>query len=90
MLTFSQQLSIIAIAVGLVASTALLLLSLPTSVFRKGSKDDADIPIEGTGLLHAIWMYRNHAELEALLPQVDNPTTANLREAGMAFGLYLV
>ncbi|KAJ7841690.1 hypothetical protein B0H14DRAFT_2782285 [Mycena olivaceomarginata] len=77
------DLSIIAVAAGLVASIALFLLSLPTSAFYKGGKDDRDILIDGTGLLHAIWMCRNHTELEALLPQVENPTINNLREAGM-------
>jgi hypothetical protein len=71
------------VAVGLAVSIGLLLLSLPTSVFYKGSNDDKDMPIDAIGLLHAIWMYRNHAELEALLPQVEDPTVHNLREAGM-------
>jgi hypothetical protein len=71
------------VAAGLAASMALLLLSRPASVFQKGGQGDSDIPIEGTGLLHAIWMYRNHEELKSLLPHVDNPTTTNLREAGM-------
>jgi hypothetical protein len=35
------------------------------------------------GILHAIWLYRNHPELEMLMEQVDHPTEANLREAGM-------
>jgi hypothetical protein len=71
------------VAAGLAVSIALLLLSLPTSLFHKGGDNPTDIPIDGTGLLHAIWMYRNHPELEKLLPQVENPTISNLREAGM-------
>ncbi|KAJ7034235.1 hypothetical protein C8F04DRAFT_1183523 [Mycena alexandri] len=67
------------IVVGLVASVFLALLALP-SIFFFGDKD---IAIDGTGVLHAIWMYRNHPELEALLPQVEHPTTENLRKAGM-------
>ncbi|KAF7333175.1 hypothetical protein MVEN_02383300 [Mycena venus] len=39
--------------------------------------------IDGTGLLHAIWLYRNHPELEDLLEQVEHPTKDNLRDAGM-------
>jgi hypothetical protein len=39
--------------------------------------------IDGTGILHAMCMCRNHAELEKLLPHVENPTINNLREAGM-------
>ncbi|KAJ6548451.1 hypothetical protein B0H19DRAFT_1265288 [Mycena capillaripes] len=75
------DLSLIAVGIGLAASVALLLLSLPTSVVHKGSKDDTDIPVDGTGLLHVIWMYRNHPELETLLRQVDNPTTTNLPDS---------
>jgi hypothetical protein len=60
----------------------LTLLSLPTSIL-KHVKDENDIPIDGTGILHAIWLYRNHPELETLLEQVEHPTDNNLREAGM-------
>ncbi|KAJ7023517.1 hypothetical protein C8F04DRAFT_180802 [Mycena alexandri] len=71
--------SLIAIIAGLVASILLALLALP-SIY---SGRDRDIPIDGTGILHAIWMYRNHPELDVLLPQVDDPTNDNLRQAGM-------
>jgi hypothetical protein len=67
--------------VGLAASIALLLLSLPSSLFA--AKDNSALPIDGTGILHAIWLYRNHPELETLLEQVDHPTEENLRDAGM-------
>ncbi|KAJ7080307.1 hypothetical protein C8R44DRAFT_824305 [Mycena epipterygia] len=76
--------SIIAAAVGLAASIALLLLSLPDSLFQRGTRDGEElIPITGTGILHAIWLYRNHPELEARLEQVEHPTDGNLRHAGM-------
>ncbi|KAJ7701977.1 hypothetical protein B0H16DRAFT_1483316 [Mycena metata] len=51
--------------------------------FRKSVDMADDIPIEGTGLLHAIWLYRNHPDLETRLDQVENPTEMNLRHAGM-------
>lgn len=42
-----------------------------------------DPSINGTGILHAIWMYRNHPELQKMLEQVEHPTDENLRVAGM-------
>lgn len=62
---------------------ALMLLSLPFSLFNVGAKKDSDLPIDGTGMLHAIWLYRNHPELETLLEHVEHPTDDNLRRAGM-------
>jgi hypothetical protein len=59
----------------------LLLLSLSFSL--SGARDDKEIPMDGIGILHAIWLYRNHPELERLMPHVENPTDNNLREAGM-------
>ncbi|KAJ6606125.1 hypothetical protein DFH09DRAFT_1353339 [Mycena vulgaris] len=74
------DLSIIAIAGGLAASVALALLALPHSLSKTGEED---IPVHGTGLLHAIWLYRNHPELDAALKQVQHPTDKSLRSAGM-------
>ncbi|KAJ7105177.1 hypothetical protein C8R44DRAFT_942960 [Mycena epipterygia] len=68
------------VSAGLSASIALMFLSL---LFQRGSKDDQILPIDGTGILHVIWLYRNHPELEILLDQVENPTDDNLRAAGM-------
>ncbi|KAJ7112172.1 hypothetical protein C8R44DRAFT_741877 [Mycena epipterygia] len=67
---------------GLAASIALMLLSMPYSFPPQEDNDDDDIPIYGTGILHTIWLYRNHPELETSLEQVENPTTDNLRKAG--------
>jgi hypothetical protein len=39
--------------------------------------------VDGTGLVHAMWLYRNHPELETLMDHVDHPTDENLREARM-------
>ncbi|KAJ7903208.1 hypothetical protein B0H13DRAFT_2335168 [Mycena leptocephala] len=75
------DLSIIALGAGLAASVTLLLLSLSFSL--SGARDDKEIPMDGIGILHAIWLYRNHPELERLMPHVENPTDNNLREAGM-------
>ncbi|KAJ6503709.1 hypothetical protein C8R45DRAFT_924052 [Mycena sanguinolenta] len=77
------------ISVGLAASIALLLLSLTYSIFhiwhrdRSMQEEEANTQLDGTGILHTIWMYRDHAELGAILEHVEHPTDNNLREAGM-------
>ncbi|KAJ7112169.1 hypothetical protein C8R44DRAFT_798196 [Mycena epipterygia] len=83
--TFTQgrlNLSIIAVMGGLGASIILMLSSLPYSIPPKEGNNDNNIPIDGTGILHTIWLYRSHLELETSLEQVENPTTDNLRKAG--------
>ncbi|KAJ7312466.1 hypothetical protein DFH08DRAFT_897062 [Mycena albidolilacea] len=77
------DLNIIAVSIGLAGSIVLMLLSLQYSLLRIHHENEQDLPIDGTGLLHAIWMYRNHPELELFLEQVDHPTDDNLRHAGM-------
>ncbi|KAJ7613429.1 hypothetical protein FB45DRAFT_1065029 [Roridomyces roridus] len=67
------------ITLGAVVSGLLFLLSLQFSVFRRTT----DEIISGMGPLHIIWLYRNHPELEADLEQVVDPTSSNLRKAGM-------
>lgn len=62
---------------------ALILISSPLLLFPQGIRDDKDLPIDGTGLLQTIGLYRNHPELETLLEQVEHPTENNLRVAGM-------
>ncbi|KAF7328744.1 hypothetical protein MVEN_02503100 [Mycena venus] len=83
---FSAQtrldLSIIAIGGGLVVSVVLMLVSLQFSHLRHGMPEE-DILIDGTGLLHIMWLYRNHPELETVMEQVDRPTDRSLRKAGM-------
>ncbi|KAJ7935839.1 hypothetical protein B0H13DRAFT_1853952 [Mycena leptocephala] len=69
----------VTVAAGLVISILLLFLTLPTSLHRGGGT-----AIEGTGILHPMWLYRIHPELETLLQQVDHPTDDNLRAAGMS------
>jgi hypothetical protein len=61
----------------------LFLLSLQYSFFSKSHKHETGNIIDGTGVLQAMWLYRNHPELEIQLNQVYNPTETNLREAGM-------
>ncbi|KAJ7763001.1 hypothetical protein B0H16DRAFT_1883883 [Mycena metata] len=78
------DLSIVAIAAGLTASVILALLSLPSVILKTASQKE--IPIDGTGMLYAIWLYRNNLELEAELEQVEHPTDVNLRQAGMDDG----
>jgi hypothetical protein len=60
-----------------------MLLALPSLLFHEDSTDDKDRSVNGTGILHAIWLYRNHPELETLLEQVEHPTDDNLRAAGL-------
>ncbi|KAJ7429478.1 hypothetical protein B0H11DRAFT_2406012 [Mycena galericulata] len=68
------------VSAGLAISVVLIFLSL---WLQRGSENNKDMPINGTGILHAIWLYRNHPELETLLEQVEHPTDGNLRAAGM-------
>ncbi|KAF7374154.1 hypothetical protein MSAN_00297100 [Mycena sanguinolenta] len=78
------DLSIIAIVAGLAASVMLALLSLQFwHLGAEAVREGGHASLDGTGLLHAIWLYRNHPELEGLLKQVDDPTEGNLRAAGM-------
>ncbi|KAJ7464556.1 hypothetical protein FB451DRAFT_1403224 [Mycena latifolia] len=77
------DLNIIAVLVGLAASIAIARISLQYSRFHKIPKEDEDIATDGTGILHTIWLYRNHPELQRLLEQVEHPTDENLRKAGM-------
>ncbi|KAJ6488802.1 hypothetical protein C8R45DRAFT_992894 [Mycena sanguinolenta] len=74
------ELNPISVFVGLAVSFVLMGVSLP--VLRSAGTNE-DPPINGTGILHAIWMYRNHPELQKSLEQVEHPTDENLRTAGM-------
>ncbi|KAF7326726.1 hypothetical protein MSAN_02500600 [Mycena sanguinolenta] len=75
------ELSIIAVSAGLVVSIILMAVALP---LLRGSEFDEDLPVNGTGILHTIWLYRNHPGLRRILEQVEHPTDENLRAAGMA------
>jgi hypothetical protein len=35
------------------------------------------------GMLHVFWLFRNHPDLADQLEHVEDPTTYNLRAAGM-------
>lgn len=61
----------------------LMMLVLTSLLSQRGQDKDDDLPLDGTGILHAIWLYRNQPELETLLEQVEHPTDENLRAAGM-------
>ncbi|KAJ7834555.1 hypothetical protein B0H14DRAFT_3461989 [Mycena olivaceomarginata] len=74
------ELNIIALSASLAASVILMMLAMAS--LRSPNEDD-DLPLDGTGILHAIWLYRNHPEIEARLEQVEHPTDENLRAAGM-------
>ncbi|KAJ7863581.1 hypothetical protein B0H13DRAFT_2565026 [Mycena leptocephala] len=73
------DMNIIAVSIGLAGSAVLMLLSLQHSLLHAHHEDEQDLPIDGTGIMHAIWLYRNHPELELLLEQVAHPTDYNLR-----------
>ncbi|KAJ6514660.1 hypothetical protein DFH09DRAFT_1431637 [Mycena vulgaris] len=77
------DLNIVAVAVGFAASTCLALISLRHSIFQKMSTNDDNLTIDGTGILHTIWLYRNHPQLNRVLEQVHHPSDENLRKAGM-------
>ncbi|KAF7343753.1 hypothetical protein MSAN_01955900 [Mycena sanguinolenta] len=74
------QLNIIAVSAGLGISVLLMTVALP---LLRGSQFDKDLPVTGTGILHVIWLYRNHPHLQQILEQVEHPTNENLRAAGM-------
>ncbi|KAJ7812066.1 hypothetical protein B0H13DRAFT_2383455 [Mycena leptocephala] len=74
------ELNIIAVSAGLAGS--LILMILPLASLR-GQNEDDDLSLKrGPGILHAIWLYCNHPELETLLEQVEHPTDENLRADG--------
>lgn len=60
-------------------SVALMAVSLPL-LRGFGSSNP---PISGTGMLHAIWLYRNNPDLQRMMEQVEYPTDENLRAVGM-------
>ncbi|KAJ7843937.1 hypothetical protein B0H13DRAFT_2364535 [Mycena leptocephala] len=77
------ELSIIAVSAGLAISITLRLLAIASLLFYQRSTDDKDRSVDGTGILHAIWLYRYHPELDSLLEKVEHPTDDNLRAAGL-------
>ncbi|KAJ7796296.1 hypothetical protein B0H13DRAFT_1934641 [Mycena leptocephala] len=70
------------VVVGLTASTIIALVSLRYSLFHDIPRGDKDLAIGGSGILHTIWLYRNHPELDRFLDQAERPTDENLRKAG--------
>ncbi|KAF7328417.1 hypothetical protein MVEN_02557600 [Mycena venus] len=75
------DLSILAIAFGFAASICLFLLALPH--LHPGSTVGMETLVDGTGILHIIWLLRKHPEVEELFPDIGEPTKQNLRAAGM-------
>ncbi|KAJ7483773.1 hypothetical protein B0H11DRAFT_2279776 [Mycena galericulata] len=82
------DLNIIAILAGLAVSMILTMLSIPLSMWCAGTHR-RDPPLDGTGFLHAIWLYRNDPELATILKQVQIPTDENLRNAGMVEAVFV-
>ncbi|KAJ7192927.1 hypothetical protein GGX14DRAFT_479494 [Mycena pura] len=77
------------VVAGLAASTILLVVSLRFLNLLDLGKAKTGVRLDATDLLHSIWLYRQHPELEASLEQVYVPTNTNLRRAGMV-GVRLV
>ncbi|KAJ7195723.1 hypothetical protein C8J57DRAFT_1421444 [Mycena rebaudengoi] len=84
------NLSITAIAAGLAASLMLLLVSLLFIDLRRPATREGELEVDGTGVLHMIWLYRNHPKLDTRLEQVEHPTDENLCEAGMVRTSFVV
>ncbi|KAJ6521157.1 hypothetical protein DFH09DRAFT_1331352 [Mycena vulgaris] len=73
------HLNLVAILIGLCASISLALLSILFCRDQSGPHTG----ITGFGLLHIIWLFRNHPEPDGILPEVETPSDDSLRAAGM-------
>ncbi|KAF7330599.1 hypothetical protein MSAN_02460100 [Mycena sanguinolenta] len=73
------NLNILAISLGLGASMILCTLAV---IVSQGTTQPTNL-FNGMGLLHIIWLLRNHPELNAQLEQVEKPRNHALRAAGM-------
>ncbi|KAF8143161.1 hypothetical protein K438DRAFT_1784039 [Mycena galopus ATCC 62051] len=71
------------VSTGLAASIVLMLLLPQHLLFRTDEKTEQSMPIDGTGLLHTIWLYRNHSELEMPLEHAEHPTDDSLHDVEM-------
>ncbi|KAJ7803824.1 hypothetical protein B0H14DRAFT_2613027 [Mycena olivaceomarginata] len=65
------------------ASLILTMLALASLFSQRDHHEDDNLPLNGTGMLHTIWLYHNHPELKTILEQVEHPTDENLHAAGM-------
>ncbi|KAJ7452646.1 hypothetical protein FB451DRAFT_1282765, partial [Mycena latifolia] len=73
------NLNIIPVSLGLGASIVASLLAIQF-VLRSGARGT---PLTGMGILHGIWLFRNHPRLEDELENATKPTDRELRAAGM-------
>ncbi|KAJ6533520.1 hypothetical protein B0H19DRAFT_1080932 [Mycena capillaripes] len=73
------HISKIPVSIGAAASAILLLLAVKFCCHAGGPKTS----LNGTGLLHMMWLFKDHPDLAEQLENMDNPTDANLRAAGM-------
>ncbi|KAJ6509864.1 hypothetical protein DFH09DRAFT_271536 [Mycena vulgaris] len=73
------DLSLLPVVVGLGTSVLLFILAFPFCFDTGGEKPQTD----GMGVLQTIWLFRNHPDLDTLLPPTEIPTDTNLRSAGM-------
>ncbi|KAJ7503703.1 hypothetical protein B0H11DRAFT_2355401 [Mycena galericulata] len=67
----------------LLQGSAIVQAEFPQARLNVVHDHEDNVVIEGIGILHAMWLYQNHPELEAPLEEVEHPTNNNLREAGM-------
>ncbi|KAF7363029.1 hypothetical protein MVEN_00654700 [Mycena venus] len=74
------NLNVVAVSIGLGASILALLLSMR---FIPPRNHISSASLTGVGILHLIWLFRNHPSLSNQLDQADEPTNMALRSAGM-------
>ncbi|KAJ7819875.1 hypothetical protein B0H13DRAFT_1921498 [Mycena leptocephala] len=67
------------VSIGLGASILLVILVITFSAGTSSSQPC----LSGMGFLHMIWVFEHHPELSGILEQVEDPTTYNLRVAGL-------
>ncbi|KAJ7236533.1 hypothetical protein C8J57DRAFT_1479199 [Mycena rebaudengoi] len=73
------HISKISVSIGAAASAILLVLAVKFCRHAGGPNTS----LNGTGLLHMMWLFKDHPDLAEQLERMDNPTDANLRAAGM-------
>ncbi|KAF7332689.1 hypothetical protein MKEN_00152100 [Mycena kentingensis (nom. inval.)] len=75
------ELNLIAISLGLAASLVVSALAIWYAFSARSAGLHQEIG--GTGVLHILWLSRNHPELHTHLPHVTKPTESAIRAAGM-------
>ncbi|KAK0193369.1 hypothetical protein F5146DRAFT_379581 [Armillaria mellea] len=73
------NINLLPLLVGLGASIGLLLLTFRLT----GAPIAGDSGIDTIGVLQILWLMRTRPDLQRIISDVDEPSTDNLREAGM-------